>query len=76
MYAGEIASELDKSYQLIGQQREDVAERGLVNRNVNDQSGERPDRPPLAESSYLARLAMTDWISERILTALISQNGR
>jgi DNA-binding transcriptional ArsR family regulator len=52
MYAGEIASELDKSYQLVGRRGKMLAERGLVKRDVNDQSRRTFEITPLAEASY------------------------
>ena len=52
MYAGEIASELDKSYQLVGRRGKMLAERGLVKRDVNDQSRRTFEITPLAETSY------------------------
>ena len=36
MYAGEIAAELDKSYQLVGRRGKHLADRGLVVRDLND----------------------------------------
>jgi hypothetical protein len=52
MYAGEIAAELDKSYQLVGRRGKTLAQRGLVNRDVNDQGRRTFEITPLAESSY------------------------
>ena len=52
MYAGEIASELDKSYQLVGRRGKTLAERGLVQRDVNDQNRRTFQITPLAEASY------------------------
>jgi hypothetical protein len=52
MYAGEIAAELDKSYQLVGRRGKSLAERGLVNRDVNDQGRRTFEITPLAEASY------------------------
>jgi DNA-binding MarR family transcriptional regulator len=52
MYAGEIAAELDKSYQLVGRRGKTLEERGLVNRDVNDQERRTFEITPLAESSY------------------------
>jgi hypothetical protein len=52
MYAGEMAAELDKSYQLVGRRGQTLAERGLVNRDVNDQGRRTFQITPLAESSY------------------------
>jgi hypothetical protein len=59
MYAGEIAAELDKSYQLVGRRGKTLAERGLVNRDVNDQGRRTFEITPLAESSYF-QLAVGD----------------
>jgi hypothetical protein len=52
MYAGEIASELDKSYQLVGRRGKTLAERGLVQRDVNDQNRRTFQITPLAQASY------------------------
>lgn len=52
MYAGEIAAELDKSYQLVGRRGKTLAERGLVRRDVNDQSRRTFQITALAQSSY------------------------
>jgi len=54
MYAGEIAAELDKSYQLVGKRGKTLAERGLVSRDPNDQGRRVFELTPLAESSYFA----------------------
>ena len=52
MYAGEIAAELDKSYQLVGKRGKTLAERGLVSREVNEQGRRIFEITPLAETSY------------------------
>jgi hypothetical protein len=52
MYAGEIAAELDKSYQLVGRRGRNLADRGLVNREVNDQGRRVFEITQLAEDSY------------------------
>ena len=52
MYAGEIAAELDKSYQLVGRRGKTLAERGLVKRDVNDQGRRTFEITPLAQESY------------------------
>src|SRR5579859_2324705 len=57
MYAGEIAAELDKSYQLVGRRGKTLSERGLVNRDLNDQGRRTFEITPLAESSYFQEVA-------------------
>jgi DNA-binding transcriptional ArsR family regulator len=52
MYAGEIAAELDKSYQLVGRRGKTLAERGLVKRDVNEQGRRVFEITALAETSY------------------------
>ena len=52
MYAGEIASELDKSYQLVGRRGKTLAERGLVKRELNVQGRRVFANTALAEASY------------------------
>jgi DNA-binding transcriptional ArsR family regulator len=52
MYAGEIASELDKSYQLVGRRGKTLAERDLVKRGNNDQGRRTFEITKLAETSY------------------------
>jgi hypothetical protein len=52
MYAGEIAAELDRSHQLVGKRGKMLAERGLVNRDRNEQGRRIFEITPLAESSY------------------------
>jgi DNA-binding transcriptional ArsR family regulator len=54
MYAGDIASELDKSYQLVGKRGKTLAERGLVKRGENDQGRRTFEITPLAQFSYFA----------------------
>jgi hypothetical protein len=54
MYAGDIASELDKSYQLVGKRGKTLAERGLVKRAENDQGRRTFEITPLAQSSYFS----------------------
>jgi DNA-binding MarR family transcriptional regulator len=54
MYAGEIAAELDKSYQLVGKRGKTLAERGLVSRDLNDAGRRVLDLTSLAKSSYFA----------------------
>lgn len=54
MYAGEIAAELDKSYQLVGKRGRTLADRGLVSRELNDQGRRVFELTPLAETSYFA----------------------
>lgn len=51
MFAGEIAAEMDKSYQLVGRRGKTLAERGLVKRDY--EQGRRVfEITPLAEASY------------------------
>jgi DNA-binding MarR family transcriptional regulator len=57
MYAGEIAAELDKSYQLVGRRGKTLAERGLVQRDVNDQGRRTFQITPLAEAGYFSQTA-------------------
>jgi hypothetical protein len=57
MYAGEIAAELDKSYQLVGRRGKTLAERGLVERDVNDQGRRTFQITPLAEAGYFNQTA-------------------
>lgn len=57
MYAGEIASELDKSYQLVGRRGKTLAERGLVRRALNEQSRRTFEITPLAQTSYFGLTA-------------------
>jgi hypothetical protein len=52
MYAGEIAAEMDKSYQLVGKRGKMLAERGLVKRELNDQGRRIFEITPLAQTSY------------------------
>jgi len=52
MYAGEIAAELDKSYQLVGRRGKTLAERGLVKRDANEQGRRTFEITPLAANSY------------------------
>ncbi len=52
MFASEIASELDRSYQLIGKRGKMLAERGLVTRSESDQGRRQFNITPLAETSY------------------------
>jgi predicted transcriptional regulator len=52
MYAGEIALELDKSYQLIGRRGKGLAEKGLVDRDTNDQGRRTFEITDLATRSY------------------------
>ncbi len=54
MYAGEIAAELDKSYQLVGKRGKTLADRGLVNRDNFDQGRRVFELTVLAGSSYFA----------------------
>jgi DNA-binding MarR family transcriptional regulator len=54
MYAGEIAAELDKSYQLVGKRAKTLAERGLVKRDFFEQGRRVFEITPLAEASYFA----------------------
>lgn len=52
MYAGEIAAEMDRSYQLVGKRGKMLAERGLVSRELNDQGRRTFEITALAEESY------------------------
>jgi predicted transcriptional regulator len=52
MYPAEIAAELDRSYQLVGKRGKILAERGLVDRNENEQGRRQFELTPLAEKSY------------------------
>ena len=52
MIASEIASELDKSYQLVGKRGRTLADRGLVTRGESDQGKRIFEITPLAEASY------------------------
>jgi len=52
MYASEIASELDRSYQLIGKRGKMLADRGLVTRTESEQGRRTFAITPLAEKSY------------------------
>jgi predicted DNA-binding transcriptional regulator len=52
MYAGEIASELDKSYQLVGKRGKTLADRGLVKRDLNAHGRRVFAITALAEASY------------------------
>src|SRR5579864_114152 len=54
MFAGEIAAEMDKSYQLVGKRGKMLAERGLVNRERIEQGRRLFEITPLAEKSYFA----------------------
>jgi len=55
MYAAQIASELDCSYQLVGKRGRFLHDRGLVSRSKND-TGRRTFRATeLAEKSYFAK---------------------
>jgi DNA-binding MarR family transcriptional regulator len=54
MYAGDIAAELDKSYQLVGKRGKTLAERGLVKREENDQGRRTFEITPLAQASYFS----------------------
>jgi predicted transcriptional regulator len=54
MYAGEIAAEMDKSYQLVGKRGKTLADRGLVSRELNDQGRRVFEITSLAQSSYFA----------------------
>ncbi|HXS97937.1 MAG TPA: hypothetical protein VN736_25230 [Candidatus Limnocylindrales bacterium] len=56
MYAGEIAAEMDKSYQLVGKRAKTLAERGLVNRDLFEQGRRVFEITPLAEASYFAHV--------------------
>jgi hypothetical protein len=54
MFAADIASELDCSYQLIGKRGRFLHERGLVNRAKNESGRSEFEITPLAEESYFA----------------------
>jgi hypothetical protein len=54
MFAAEIASELDCSYQLIGKRGRFLHERGLVNRAKNESGRSEFEITTLAEESYFA----------------------
>ncbi|MBV8552023.1 MAG: winged helix-turn-helix transcriptional regulator, partial [Acidobacteriaceae bacterium] len=54
MYPGEIAAELDKSYQLVGRRGKNLAERGLVDR-AWEQNRRTLKITQLAEASYFNR---------------------
>jgi hypothetical protein len=56
MFAGEIAAELDKSHQLVGRRGKNLAERGLVSRELNPQDRREFLITPLAEASYFKRV--------------------
>jgi DNA-binding MarR family transcriptional regulator len=57
MFAGEIAAELDKSHQLVGRRAKNLAEKGLVLREMNEQNRREFEITPLAEASYFERVA-------------------
>lgn len=52
MYAGEIAAEMDKSYQLVGKRGRMLAERGLVERSWNEHDRRVFEITNLAAVSY------------------------
>jgi DNA-binding MarR family transcriptional regulator len=54
MYAGDIAAELDKSYQFVGKRGKTLAERGLVKRGSNNQGRRTFEITPLAQASYFS----------------------
>jgi DNA-binding MarR family transcriptional regulator len=54
MYASEIASELDRSYQLVGKRGKMLAQRGLVDRDENDEGRRIFKITPLANQSYFS----------------------
>jgi len=54
MYAGEIAAEMDKSYQLVGKRGKMLAERGLVKRDLNDEGRRIFEITSLAQTSYFS----------------------
>jgi predicted DNA-binding transcriptional regulator len=57
MFAKEIAAELDKSHQLVGRRGKNLAERGLVSRNPNEQGRREFLITPLAEDSYFKQVS-------------------
>jgi hypothetical protein len=57
MFAGEIAAELDKSHQLIGRRARNLADRGLVKRELNEQNRREILITSLALDSYFKRIA-------------------
>jgi hypothetical protein len=52
MYASEIASELDRSYQLVGKRGKMLAQRGLVDRKENEEGRRTFNITDLATQSY------------------------
>jgi hypothetical protein len=54
MYAGEIATEMDRSYQLVGKRGKILAERGLVDRSFNEQSRRTFQITTMAETTYFS----------------------
>lgn len=58
--AGEIAGELDVSYQLIGKRGKALAERGLVSRPKADRGSSPFAITPMAESAYFSDLSADD----------------
>lgn len=59
--AGEIAGELDVSYQLVGKRGKSLTERGLVSRTKAERGGSRPFAiTQMAESAYFSAADATD----------------
>jgi DNA-binding MarR family transcriptional regulator len=56
MFASEIASELDRSYQLVGKRGKMLAQRGLVKRDANEEGRRTFEITPLATGSYFSDL--------------------
>jgi len=60
MVAAEIASEMDRSYQLVGRRGKNLAERGLVDRTENDQGRRVFSLTSLADKSYFGQTKESD----------------
>ncbi|MET0327086.1 MAG: helix-turn-helix domain-containing protein [Ilumatobacteraceae bacterium] len=58
LFAGEIAGELDCSYQLIGKRGKNLADRGLVDRTENEQGRRQLTLTNVAERIYFAESDM------------------
>ena len=54
LYAGEIASELDCSYQLVGRRAKQLAEQGLVTRTMNEDKRRELELTRHARDAYFA----------------------
>jgi len=54
MFASDIAADLDCSYQLVGKRGKILAERGLVDRNENEQGRRQFELTQAAEKQYFS----------------------